>query len=224
MIDQASYSFRHAQKTHMLVKIDFKCRTLFSTLRKHTCQVRLLQVSHFIRHDQKTHVKQDWLLSLALYSARTEPHMSCKIEGKSRTPFGTHRKRICRVRLTITLVLYSAHTPKTHILSKVDFKSHTLSSTHRKLTCRVSLTTTLVLHTAHTKHTCRVRLTTTLLLYSICTKTHVSRKIASSLALYSKRIGTHVSIKIAVSPHSIWHAQETHMSGENDLSHSNRCA
>ena len=135
--------------------------------------------------------------------------MSCKIEGKSRTPFITHRKRICRVRLTITLVLYSAHTPKTHILSKVDFKSHTLSSTHRKLTCRVSLTTTLVLHTAHTKHTCRVRLTTTLLLYSICTKTHVSREIASSLALYSKRIGTHLSIKIAVSPHSIWHAQET---------------
>ena len=192
---QVSHSIRHEQKTHMLVKTDFKCRTLFGTLRKHTCQVRLLQVSHFIRHNQKTHVKQDWLLSLTLYSARTEPHMSCKIEGKSCTLFGTHRKRNCRVRLTITLVLHSAHTHKTHILSKVDFKSHTLSGTHRKFTCRVSLTTTLVLHTAHAKHTYRVRLTTILVLYSVCTETHKESKIASSLALYSKRTETHVSSK-----------------------------
>ena len=39
MIDQASYSFWHAQKTHILIKIDLKCRTLFGKLRKHKCQV-----------------------------------------------------------------------------------------------------------------------------------------------------------------------------------------
>ena len=64
-------------------------------------------------------------------------YMPNEIDFRTRTLFGTHRKRICRMRLTTTLVLYSALT---------------------KGTCQVRLTTSLVLYSAQTqKGTCIVR-------------------------------------------------------------------
>ena len=137
IIDQASYSFRRAQKTHMLVEIDFKCRSLFSTLRKHTCQVRLLQVSHFIRHDQKTHVKQDWLLSLALYSTRIAPqhaqktHMSSEIDYNTRTLFGTHTQNAHFKQGWLQVSYSIQHTQKTHMPSEFDYNTRTPYGTHK---------------------------------------------------------------------------------------------
>ena len=75
---------RRAQKTHVLSKIEFKCRTR----RNLTRQVSMTCCTLFGTH-RNAHVKQDCL--------------------KSCTLFGTHGKRTCRVRLTTTLELYSAH-------------------------------------------------------------------------------------------------------------------
>ena len=58
-------------------------------------------------------------------------YMPNEIDFRTRTLFGMHRKRICRMRLTTTLVLYSALT---------------------KGTCQVRLITSLVLYSAQTQN------------------------------------------------------------------------
>ena len=56
-------------------------------------------------------------------------HMSIKVDFKSHTLFGTHRKRICQVKLP--QVSYSIrHAQKVYMLSKIDLKSRTLLGTH----------------------------------------------------------------------------------------------
>ena len=97
MIDHVSYSFRQAQKTYTWSKIDFKCRTLFSTLRKHTYQVRLPQVSRSIRHAQKTYMPSK--IDMCEDDQSQSSHscsLGCVWLSKSRTLFGTLRKRTCQ--------------------------------------------------------------------------------------------------------------------------------
>ena len=128
---QNSYSIRHAQKTHMSNEIDYNTRTLFGTHKRHMSseidyKSRALFGTDTKRHMyskattslvfcsvriENSHAEWDWLQH-TLYSARTELHMSSKIECKSRTLFDTHRKRTCRVRLSTTHVPYSARTCK----------------------------------------------------------------------------------------------------------------
>ena len=60
--------------TSFSIEIDFKCRPLFSTHRKHTCQARLT-----IRHAQNRVCQVRLYASLALYSARTETHVQPRL-------------------------------------------------------------------------------------------------------------------------------------------------
>ena len=95
-----------------------------------------------------SHVKWKWLRkSLTLINT----HVLSKIDFKSRTLFGTLRishvewewllalfsalrKRTCQLRLTTSLILYSARTENAHV-KKNCLKPRTLLGTHRKCTC-----------------------------------------------------------------------------------------
>ena len=108
---------------------------------KRICQVWLPKNLYSIQHAQKT-------------------HMSSKIDFKSRTLFGTLRKRIVRLWL---LVLYAALTENAHV-KKDCLKYHTLFGMLRKCTCH--LWPRLIWHAQ---------------------RKHMLSKIAWSLALYSAR-------------------------------------
>ena len=108
---QHSYSIRHSQKAHvkwdwLQVSCSIRHRHKMHMYSKATTSLELCSV-----RIENSHAEWDWLQH-TLYSARTELHMSSKIECKSRTLFDTHRKRTCRVRLSTTLVPYSARTCK----------------------------------------------------------------------------------------------------------------
>ena len=108
---QHSYSIRHSQKAHvkwdwLQVSCSIRHRHKMHMYSKATTSLVLCSV-----RIENSHAEWDWLQH-TLYSARTELHMSSKIECKSRTLFDTHRKRTCRVRLSTTLVPYSARTCK----------------------------------------------------------------------------------------------------------------
>ena len=134
----------------MLSKIDFKSRTLFSTL-KNTCQVRLPQNLHSIQHAQKTHISNELISSLAFISA--------------------HLENAYVIYIYIYMIdSRNRDSQKTYMPNEIDFRTRTLFGTHRKRICRMRLTTTLVLYSALTKGTCQVRLTTSLVLYSAQTQ------------------------------------------------------
>ena len=135
----------------MLNKIDFKSRTLFSTLKKH--------------------MSSTIASKFTLYSACTENTHIKRVDFKSRIHFGTLRKRICHIYIYISMIdSRNRDSQKTYMPNEIDFRTRTLFGTHRKRICRMRLTTTLVLYSALTKGTCQVRLTTSLVLYSAQTQ------------------------------------------------------
>ena len=113
----------------MLNKIDFKSRTLFSTL-KNTCQVRLPQNLHSIQHAQKTHISNELISSLAFISAHSENVyvIYIYIYLWLTLAIGTHRKLTCRMKLTSELVLYSARTENAYV--EWDWLQHSYSIRH----------------------------------------------------------------------------------------------
>ena len=103
---------------------------------------------------------------------RTEMHLQARLL-KPRTLLGPHRKGACQVRLTLTLVLYSArikricevrlttnfvlHSARTqnaHAEERCLQVSYSPYGTYGKLTCRVSLTATFAPYLVHTKRRC----------------------------------------------------------------------
>ena len=197
-------------------------------------QARLPQVSKSIRHAHNRTCRVRLTLKLALCSACTESHMSSKTECKSRTLFGMHRnayaskiasnlalyssrialvfysastKRICQVRLTTSLVPYSARVQNAHV--KEGWLQVSYSIRSRKETCMPSEFdyNTRTPFGTHKTHISSENDHSTRNLFGM----HMSKKIASSLQLYSTRTETHMSSKIASSPYSIWHAHKTHM-------------
>ena len=88
----------------MLRGIELKSRTLFGTHRNLTCQMRMT-CRTLIGALRKRTYQLRLTINLILYSARTETHMSSKIDS--------------------SLVLYSART-ESDMLSKIDLKSRTL--------------------------------------------------------------------------------------------------
>ena len=77
---------------------------------KRTCQIKLLQVSHYIQLTQKTYMSSNITWSPALYLARTK--RTCQVRMTSHTMFSALRKRTCQLRLTTSLILYSTRTER----------------------------------------------------------------------------------------------------------------
>ena len=82
-----SHSIRHAQKTFMSSKIDFKSRTLFSA------------------RSENAHVKEDWpQVSNSIRQAhKTLINLTCQVRMTYRSLFGALRKRTSQLRLTTIL-------------------------------------------------------------------------------------------------------------------------
>ena len=133
----------------MLSKIDFKSRTLFSTLEKHMSSTIASKFTLYSTCTENTHIK--------------------RVDFKSRIHFGTLRKRICHIYIYM-IDSRNRDSQKTYMPNEIDFRTRTLFGTHRKRICRMRLTTTLVLYSALTKGTCQVRLITSLVLYSAQTQ------------------------------------------------------
>ena len=128
--------------------------------------------------------------------------MSSKIDFKSDTLINKHRKRTCRVGLSLSLALFLAlsgnvydklncltfrnlfGTHRKHMTSKIDFKSRTLLSTHE-----THMSSKIASHSVRysQKRTCRVRLPTTLVLYSARTKRTCQVRLTASIVHYSAR-------------------------------------
>ena len=103
----------------MLSKIDFKSRTLFSTLKKH--------------------MSSTIASKFTLYSACTENTHIKRVDFKSRIHFGTLRKRICHIYLYIYIYIYiymidsrNRHAQKTHMSNEIDYNTRTLFGTHKR--------------------------------------------------------------------------------------------
>ena len=141
--------FSTRTESHMSSKSDFNTRNVFgmhrnayaskiaSSLALYSARTEnahvewdWLQHSYSIRQAQNVYVKWDWIQVSCPIRHAHKTHMLSKVDFKSFTLSGTHRKLTCRVSLTTTLVLHSAHI---------------------KRTCRVRLTTTLVFYSACTK-------------------------------------------------------------------------
>ena len=102
--------------TSFSIEIDFKCRPLFSTHRKHTCQARLT-----IQHAQNRICQVRLYASLALYSARTETHVQPRLPQVShsiRQAQKTHMSREIDYRTRTIFGMY-----KTRMSSEIDYKS-----------------------------------------------------------------------------------------------------
>ena len=127
---QVLLSIRHAHKTYMLSKADFKSRALFGTNRYAYFWWDLLQHSFSIRYAQNCKCQ------LRLNGSRTlfDKHRNGYVKRdclKPRTLFGTHRKRTLG-EIVYKLALYS------------------LYSVRLKRTCLVRLNSSLVLYLART--------------------------------------------------------------------------
>ena len=82
-----SHSIRHAQKTFMSNKIDFKSRTLFSA------------------RSENAHVKEDWpqVSNSTRHAHKTLINLTCQVRMTYRSLFGALRKRTSQLRLTTSL-------------------------------------------------------------------------------------------------------------------------
>ena len=151
--------------------------------------------------------------------------MSSEIDYTTRILFGEHTQNAQKVRLTSSLVLYPAHTENSH--ADWVWLRHSYSIRHTQnahvewdwlqhsyfiryvqtRTCQGRLPQ--VLHSIRNvqKRTCQVRLPQVLTLFGTLRK---------RTCWDVKGDWTQVS-------YSIRHAQKSHLSDENDLSHSNRC-
>ena len=151
---------------HMSNKIDFKSRTLLSTLRKTLYSARIKntyvkqnwQHTYSIWHARNAHIKWDWIQVLLSIRHAHKTYMLSKADSKSRALFGTYRYAyfwwdllqhsysiryaqncICQLRLNGSRTLFDKH--RNGYVKRDCLKSRTLFGTHRKHTHSVRLST-----------------------------------------------------------------------------------
>ena len=126
--------------------------------------VRLLTNSYSVRHAQIRTRQVRLTITIVLYSARTELHMSSKIV-LSLALYSARTKNAHVDEIVKTLTLFGTH--KTRMVSKADVKSRTLFGTQK-----THMSSKIASSFAHIQH---------------AQKTYMSSNIALSPALYSAR-------------------------------------
>ena len=113
-IDYNNRIYSARTELHMSRKIECVSHSIRYP-QKRTFQKRLPQVSHFIRHAQKNAHVGEIINKLVLYSARADTHTSSEFDYNNRTLLGTHG------------IAY---------VKQDRLKSRTLYGTHKKRACR----------------------------------------------------------------------------------------